>query len=88
MDRRAWRATVHGVAKSWTWLNTAKQQSRELTVMHHVAFWGKAFLQMEAFVKVRVEVSVMKWAVSFKESLSETSHFLESQVYLRDAAGG
>ena len=21
MDRRAWRATVHGVAKSWTWLS-------------------------------------------------------------------
>ena len=20
MDREAWRATVHGVAKSWTWL--------------------------------------------------------------------
>ena len=21
MDREAWRATVHGVAESWTWLN-------------------------------------------------------------------
>ena len=21
MDREAWRAAVHGVAKSWTWLN-------------------------------------------------------------------
>lgn len=57
----------------------SKTASRELTVMHHVAFWERPFLQMEAFVKVRVEVSVMKWAISFKESLSETSHFLESQ---------
>ena len=22
IDRRAWRATVHGVTKSWTWLST------------------------------------------------------------------
>ena len=22
MDREAWQATVHGVAKNWTWLNT------------------------------------------------------------------
>ena len=26
MDRGAWRATVHGVAKSWTQLSTAQQQ--------------------------------------------------------------
>jgi len=23
LDRGAWRATVHGVAKNWTWLSTA-----------------------------------------------------------------
>ena len=22
MDREAWRAAIHGVAKSWTWLTT------------------------------------------------------------------
>ena len=26
MDRRAWQATVHGVAKSWTWPNTHAQE--------------------------------------------------------------
>ena len=26
MDRGAWRATVHGVAKSWTHLNTCTEQ--------------------------------------------------------------
>ena len=25
MDRRAWRATVHGVTKSWTWLSNEAQ---------------------------------------------------------------
>ena len=29
MDREAWHATVHGVAKSWTQLLTEKQQSGE-----------------------------------------------------------
>ena len=28
-DRQAWRAAVHGVAKSWTWLVTEQQQSEE-----------------------------------------------------------
>ena len=26
MDREAWRATVHGVAKSWTWLSDWTEQ--------------------------------------------------------------
>ena len=26
MDREAWRAAVHGVAKSWTWLSNEQQQ--------------------------------------------------------------
>ena len=29
MDREAWHATIHGVAKSWTQLLTEKQQSGE-----------------------------------------------------------
>ena len=33
-------------------------------------------MQMEAFIKVWVEVLVMKSAISFKESLSKASHFL------------
>ena len=30
MDRRAWRATVHGVAKSRTWLSAKQQRERNL----------------------------------------------------------
>ena len=30
MDREAWRAVVHGVANSWTWLNDWTELNREL----------------------------------------------------------
>ena len=32
MDREAWRAAVHGVAESWTWLN----DWTELSVSHDI----------------------------------------------------
>ena len=28
MDREAWRAEIHGVTKSWTWLNWTENQTR------------------------------------------------------------
>ena len=30
MDRGDWRATVHGVARSWTWLSTYTQLREEM----------------------------------------------------------
>ena len=35
MDRGAWRATVHGVTKNWTWLSDWAQYSTE----QNLAFW-------------------------------------------------
>ena len=32
MDREAWRATVHGVTKSWTWLSDWTGSTRQLAV--------------------------------------------------------
>ena len=87
VDRGAWQATVHRVAE----LDMAEHSTTAKSGGHSDAsrgLLGKYCLQMEAFVKVWVEVSVMKWAISFKESLIKTSHFLDSRVYLRDAAGG
>ena len=33
MDREAWRAAIHGVAKSWTWLSDCAELNGE--PMHH-----------------------------------------------------
>ena len=35
MDREAWRAAVHGVAKSWTWLSWTE---RSIVCVHHTFF--------------------------------------------------
>ena len=40
MDGGAWRATVHGVAKSWTQLNN-----------FHLAFPGELTEQLERYLK-------------------------------------
>ena len=33
MDREAWRAVIHGVAKSWIWLNDWTELNWKLTVI-------------------------------------------------------
>ena len=32
MDREAWRASVHGVTKSWTWLSNRTEQQKETEI--------------------------------------------------------
>ena len=42
MDTGAWRATMHGVTKSWTWLNTRTQQPfawLHPLLRHYECFW-------------------------------------------------
>ena len=43
MDREAWHAAVHGVAKSWTWLSDWTEQTRNMPSLFythaHVAIW-------------------------------------------------
>ena len=39
MDRGAWRATIHRVTKSWTWLNTHAYIKEEIEIIY---FWKSA----------------------------------------------
>ena len=42
MDREPWRATVHGVAKSWTWLSDWNELNVKLYVKYfNFLFWVK-----------------------------------------------
>ena len=38
MDREAWRATVHGVTKSWTWLSDLTERIRNICYLFF-SFW-------------------------------------------------
>ena len=44
MDREAWRATVHGVAKSWIWLSDRTTATKHLdTLSHHLNIFSCVF---------------------------------------------
>ena len=58
MDREAWRAAIHGVAKSWTWLS----DWTELTACE--SQWSGS-LQIS---KQRLLESYMRWWVTFEDS--------------------
>ena len=48
IDRGAWRATVHGVAKSWTRLNTAQHKTGEDSVGFEFIHRPKTSLYLQA----------------------------------------
>ena len=46
IDREAWRAAVHGVAKSWTRLSDETELSSIITILNFFSF---SFLQCDIF---------------------------------------
>ena len=44
MDREAWRAAIHGVAKSWTWLSNWSDLIREKNAQFVRKMVGKGFI--------------------------------------------
>ena len=61
MNRGAWQATVHGVAKSWTWLSTAQLE-----------FWAS---QMALVVKNPPanagDIETLVWSLGWEDPLEE-----------------
>ena len=73
MDRRAWHAMVHGVAKNWTWLNNWMCM-HYLIIMHSDAhFFLCGFLYMFHFTK-------RKWFKSKKQNNNSYEMFLLIRV--------
>ena len=56
MDRRAWRATVHRVAKSWTWLQWFSMAPHNLEIIRVVVWWLVITLQIS---------SLKTWTLSY-----------------------
>ena len=69
MDREAWHAAVHGVAKSWTWLSNWTDKSTP---------WKEQMASWSHFYKERIS----SWRpVCFKRSPSSFSHAVPWENY-------
>ena len=73
MDREAWRAAIHGVAKGWTWLSDWTELNWLMTIQFLI-FWGTTILFPKA-------------AIQFYNSTSNTQvfqclHIITSTCYL------
>ena len=73
MDREAWRAAIHGVAKGWTWLSDWTDLNWLMTIQFLI-FWGTTILFPKA-------------AIQFYNSTSNTQvfqclHIITSTCYL------
>ena len=66
MDRGAWRATVHRVSKSWTWLKQPSMHSRMLTV--RTQFYRSLFWWSFVFTHYLLSICSVSWEIQNKRS--------------------
>ena len=64
MDREAWRAVIHGVAKSWTWLSDWTELNWGLSC----GMWDLVFCKVEK--KLRVKVLVTRFCRTLCEPMN------------------
>ena len=80
MDRGAWRATAHGVAKSWMWLNTGTYNLFFKIVLSLKEFLWKFVLvpQFSKYFWKPLESSFLYFLLSFYywETLVMTRHYI------------
>ena len=61
MDREAWRAAVHGVAKTWTWLNDwTESYQAEIKVLLVRVMWTRS-IESKGGVKTLLKFSLFKY---------------------------
>ena len=78
MDRGAWRATVHGVAKSWTWLKNWKYISVKGAKMGH---WSPPTLPLSCPWKWKWSRSVVSDSLRSHEDQAPPSMGFSRQEY-------
>ena len=48
-DRRAWRATVHGITKSWTWMSTHNNNNISVWNNQNSDFWETSYKKVSHY---------------------------------------
>ena len=71
MDREAWHAAIHGVAKSWTWL----RDWTELTELSPQSIYLRfLFINLFVFPLVEQDLSLKVYHLNTKEHTTEINH--------------
>ena len=58
MDRKAWRAAVHGVIKSWTWLSDWTELGLNRSEIHLSQSWGSGNVTLESSTVINHQTKV------------------------------
>ena len=77
MDREAWRAAVHGVAKSWTWLSNWTKKVQKDMIMGIWSIWtSRAGVSWAGIRAADVNVHDVNSREGQRLSPTEKEHFL------------
>ena len=82
-DRGVWHAAVHGVAKSWTWLNDSTTRKLSLDIME--VYFTSVWLKWSSLIYIR-RMSWLKYLLilqssSFMLSVFHALRFMSSTVW-------
>ena len=80
MDRGAWRATVHGITKSWTWLK------RFSTLTQHTAKYNHSYCRLKGLIYIyclSLKIARMPTEVLAVELLPDKGTYLPVGIWNR-----
>ena len=72
MDRGAWWATVHRVAKSWTWLKRLRRSGRVKCMSFRLTSFGSSEILLcflQTYIRRKNQLNKIMWMVSTNKSL-------------------
>ena len=64
MDRGAWQATVHGVAKSRIWLMVFEKLGNYESIIFHSLSWGNCSVDLASWIELWMHSSQKYWKVN------------------------
>ena len=94
MDREAWHAVIHGVTKSWTWLNNWTELSWKdiISFTKNCSVKDKGFLSGSVVKKTRASAgdvgSILSWEDPLEMEIATHSNILAWEIPWTEKSGG